>query len=110
MLAHGVAFETVPFAFVDSFEQSASITQGPMTTWYALLTGLARAVEARGLPHDAEMVRVLNDEIRSADDLELLIDQLPPELESADDADLGDAERMSADAVRAWIRDCKRRA
>ena len=31
-VAGGHAIERVPFAFVDSFEESASITQGPMTT------------------------------------------------------------------------------
>lgn len=107
VIAGGEAFETVPFAFIDSFEQSASITQGPMTTWFALLTGLARAVRARGLPHDEAMVRVLDDEIRGAEDLELLIDRLPPELANATDAELGSVERMPAEAVRAWIGQCR---
>jgi hypothetical protein len=40
-------------------------------------------------------------------DQERLMNRLPPELESASDADLGDAERLPADAVQAWIRDCK---
>jgi hypothetical protein len=107
ILAWDEPFETVPFAFIDSFEQSASITQGPMTTWYALLTGLARAVRTRGLPHDEAMARVLDQEIHGAADLERLIHHQPPELENATDADLGDAERMPAEAVRAWIRSRK---
>lgn len=107
VLAKDEVFETVPFAFIDSFEQSASITQGPMTTWFALLTGLARAVRARGLPHDEAMAAVLDEEIHGAEDLERLIHHLPPELESASDADLGAAGCMSAKAVQAWIRRCK---
>ena len=103
-LAWDEPFETVPFAFIDSFELSASIVQGPMTTWYALLTGLARAVRARGLAHDEAMAQVLDQEIHGAEDLEQLIHHLPPQLENAEDADLGDAERMPAEAVRAWIR------
>ena len=104
LIARNEPFETVPFAFIDSFEQSASITQGPMTTWFALLTGLAQAVVARGLPHDEAMVRVLREEIRCAEDLDRLIHHLPPELEGAADHELGSAERMPAEAVRAWIR------
>ena len=46
VLARDVPFETVPFAFVDSFEESGSIVQGPMTTWFALLKGLAHSVRA----------------------------------------------------------------
>ncbi len=103
-LAWDEPFETVPIAFIDSFEQSASVTQGPMTTWYALLTGLTRAVRARGLPHDEAMAQVLDQEIHGAEDLERLIHHQPPQLEDAEDADLGDAERMPAEAVRAWIR------
>lgn len=37
-------FEKVPFAFIDSFAESASITQGPMTTWEILLKGLVKQV------------------------------------------------------------------
>jgi len=107
VLAGDESFETVPFAFIDSFEQSASIAQGPMTTWFALLTGLAQAVRARGLPHDEAMARVLDEEIGGAPDLDLLIDRLPPELASAADAELGEPDRMTADAVRDWIRRCK---
>lgn len=103
-LAWDEPFEMVPFAFIDSFELSASIVQGPMTTWYALLTGLARAVRERGLPHDEAMAQVLDQEIHGAEDLEQLIHHQPPQLENAEDADLGDAERMPAEAVRAWIR------
>jgi hypothetical protein len=107
VIAQDEAFETVPFAFIDSFEQSASITQGPMTTWFALLSGLADAVTARGLPHDEAMLRVLRQEIESAEDLERLIHRLPPELADATDEQLGESERMPADVVEAWIRHCK---
>jgi hypothetical protein len=107
VIARDEPFEMVPFAFIDSFEESASITQGPMTTWLALLTGLTRAVRARELPHDEAMARVLDDEIHGSEDLDRLIHQLPPELESAADTQLGSEELMPADRVRAWIRQCK---
>lgn len=96
-------FEGVPFAFIDSFAESASIVQGPMTTWLVLLKGLLAAVRARGLPHDEAMARVLDEEIQGAADLELLIDTLPPELAAAADEDLGRPDLLPADAVRAWI-------
>jgi hypothetical protein len=110
VVAMGEPFACIPFAFVDSFEESASIAQGPMTTWLALLKGLVCSVRARGLPHDEEMARVLDDEIHGADDLEALLHRLPPELEQARDEDLGSPELMPADAVRTWIRKCKAEA
>ena len=39
----------VPFAFIDSAAESASIAQGPMTTWETLLFGLIRATRRHGL-------------------------------------------------------------
>lgn len=81
-----------------------------MTTWLALLKGLVSGVRARGLPHDEELALVLDDEIHGADDLEVLLHRLPPELEHARDEDLGSPELMPADAVRAWIRECKAEA
>ena len=104
VIAMGEPFATVPFAFIDSAAESASLTQGPMTTWETLLKGLVRATRARGVDHDREMARVVEEEIRSAADLELLIDHLPPELEAADDARLGDPAVMPPAAVQAWIR------
>ncbi|MEM7246711.1 MAG: glycosyltransferase [Acidobacteriota bacterium] len=106
-LAREERFEKVPFAFIDSFEESASITQGPMTTWIALLHGLAKQVRRHGLPHDEDMARLLVEELPAAADLDLLINHLPTELEDAGDADLGAPGVMSADALRAWVRERK---
>ncbi|MCP4418298.1 MAG: glycosyltransferase [Chloroflexi bacterium] len=97
----------VPFAFIDSAAESASITQGPMTTWETLLLGLRKAVAARGVPTNDEMVRVLDEEIHDYRDLELLINHLPPELENATDAQFGDPAVMSPAALQAWIRERK---
>ena len=98
----------VPFAFIDSFEESASITQGPMTTWETLLLGLLKAVRHRGLDHNEAMASVLEDEITSSEVLDLLIDKLPEELKDASDQQLGDPGIMSPDAVRRWIQEVKR--
>jgi hypothetical protein len=100
-------FAKVPFAFIDSAAESASITQGPMTTWETLLLGLRKAVAARGVPTNDEMVRVLDEEIHDYRDLELLINHLPPELENATDAQLGDPAIMSPAALQNWIREKK---
>jgi len=108
VLARNEAFEIVPFAFIDSFAESASISQGPMTTWETLLKGLVKQVRARGLPHDEAMARVLDEEIHTAADLDLLIHQLPPELEAAEGDALGAEGVMSPEAVGAWIRRQKR--
>jgi hypothetical protein len=101
-------FKQVPFAFIDSFAESASITQGPMTTWETLLMGLVMAVRRHQIPHNEEMARVLEAEIHSSADLDLLIHHLPPELIKADASALGDPALMSPEAVQAWIQ--KRKA
>ncbi len=97
-------FVTVPFAFIDSAAESASITQGPMTTWETLLQGLKAAVRKHGLPHVEEMGRVLDEEIESSADLDLLINHLPAQLTNATDDQLGDPAIMSPQEVQAWIR------
>ena len=103
-------FKQVPFAFIDSFAESASITQGPMTTWEALLMGLVKAVRRHKIPHNEEMARVLKEEIRSSADLDILIHHLPPELIEADASALGDPDLMSPEAVQAWIQKLKAEA
>lgn len=106
-IACAIAFEEdfakVPFAFIDSFAESASIVQGPMTTWETLLKGLIKAVHARKIPYNKEMAKVVNEQISSHHDLELLINDLPKELVNAEDKDLGDPELMSPKAMEAWI-------
>ena len=96
-------FAKVPFAFVDSFAESASIVQGPMTTWETLLKGLVRAVRARNIPHNEEIASIVMEQIDSHHDLELLINALPDELVEAEDKDLGNPEIMSPQAMEAWI-------
>lgn len=97
-------FAQVPFAFIDSAAESASITQGPMTTWETLLKGLVKAVRRHGVAHSEEMARVIDEEIESAADLDILINHLPPELETAVDKQLGDPAIMSPERMQAWIR------
>lgn len=97
----------VPFAFIDSFAESASITQGPMTTWEMLLKGLVKAVRRHGIPHSEEMARVLDEEIQSSADLDILINRLPPELVNVDGGALGDPALMSPKAVQEWIKQLK---
>lgn len=101
-------FAEVPFAFIDSAAESASITQGPMTTWEALIQGLKKSVRKHGLPHNEAMARVLDEEIHSSKDLDILIDHLPAELEQAADSDLGNPNIMSPEAVQAWIQQRKK--
>jgi glycosyltransferase involved in cell wall biosynthesis len=108
VIAMNKPFDKVPFAFIDSFEESASIAQGPMTTWETLLLGLVKSVRARDLPHNEEMAIVLEDEILSSKDLDLLINYLPSELENVLDTDLGNPTVMSPNDVRNWIRKRKK--
>ncbi len=103
-IASDEPFEMVPFAFIDSFAESASITQGPMTTWETLLKGLAKQVKKHGLPHNKDMVRVIDEEIHTHEDLDLLINHLPLALENINTSDLGDPAVMSPIDVQDWIR------
>ncbi|WP_215405622.1 glycosyltransferase [Vibrio gigantis] len=98
---------TVPFAFIDSAAESASVVQGPMTTWYVLLDGLVKAARARGGDYSEEMADVFTREINSHEDLELIINVLPPELAAAGDSDLGNPRVMSPQSVRHWITSAK---
>lgn len=106
-LAMDEPFAKVPFAFIDSFAESASIVQGPMTTWETLLKGLVTAVRQRGIPYNEEMARVLDEHISSSKDLDALINYLPEELERAEDKDLGNPDIMSPAAMAEWIAERK---
>jgi len=107
-LAMNEPFAKVPFAFIDSFAESASIVQGPMTTWETLLKGLVKAVHARGIPYNKEMARVIDEHIGSSRDLDALIGHLPEALEAVEDKDLGNPEVMSPAAMAEWIVERKR--
>jgi hypothetical protein len=100
-------FAKVPFAFIDSFAESASIVQGPMTTWETLLKGLVQAVRARKIPHNEEMAKIVMEQIGSHHDLDLLINDLPEELVDVEDKDLGNPEIMSPKKMEAWIKSQK---
>lgn len=102
-----IHIEQVPFAFIDSAAESASITQGPMTTWETLLFGLEKQVRKYGFAEGdaAAMGAVLREEIKDYRDLEKVIDHLPAELEHAGENDYGDPAVMSAEAMRLWLRE-----
>jgi hypothetical protein len=99
----GCDIRRVPFAFIDSFAESASIAQGPMTTWESLLVGLVTAVRARGADHDEAAAAVI-DEFARADTLDLVVANVPPELDGVDPGRLGDPDLMPPDQVATWIR------
>jgi hypothetical protein len=101
-LRGGHDITATPFAFVDSFAESASITQGPMTTWESLLVGLAASARARGVDHDEEMATVVDDYAR-AEILDLVVQQVPDQLDGVEPSSLGDPAVMSPADLRAWI-------
>lgn len=103
VIAMNEDFANVPFAFIDSFAESASIVQGPMTTWETLLKGLIKAVRARKIEHNEQMAEVVMQKIHSHEDLERLIHDLPEQLMAAEDKDLGNPELMSPEAMGEWI-------
>lgn len=98
----GLPIERVPFAFIDSFAESASIVQGPMSTWESLLTGLVAAVRGRQVEHDAEMAQVIDD-YATQEVLDEVVQRVPEALRGVDDADLGDPTLMAPAELRAWL-------
>ncbi|WP_237524087.1 glycosyltransferase [Shewanella sp. KX20019] len=102
-MQHQQSIATVPFAFIDSAAESASITQGPMSTWLTLLQGLVKALRARGADYNKEMAQLIDREIQTAEDLERIIDLLPDELMHAKDAELGDMQLMTPKALATWL-------
>ncbi len=101
-ISSGHSIESVSFAFIDSFEESASLTQGPMTTWESLLRGLVAAARARGVDHDPEMAQVVDD-LADAATLEKVVEQVPPQLAEIDPNRLGDRDAMTPADLRSWI-------
>ncbi len=98
--AHGI--ERVPFAFIDSFEESASLAQGPMSTWESLLRGLVAAARARGVDHDEDMAAVVDDHA-TVDELERVVQQVPPQLAGVPDDLLGQPSVMRPHELRSWL-------
>ncbi len=101
-IAGGHTIERVPFAFIDSFEESASLAQGPMTTWESLLRGLVDAARARDVDHEPEMAAVVDD-YAFADKLDRVVEAVPPELVGVEDSALGDPAVMSPHQLRLWL-------
>lgn len=101
-LSGGHSIDRVPFAFIDSFEESASLAQGPMTTWESLLRGLVDAARSRGVEHNEEMATVVDDHA-DASELDRVVMAVPPELEGVDDASLGDPSVMTPAQLRSWL-------
>ena len=108
-MQHKLKIETIPFAFVDSVTESASITQGPMTTWLTLLQGLVTALRAREIDYNEEMAQVIDTHVKTADDLDAIIDLLPDELLHAEDRELGNESLMSPQTLSTWLAKVKQR-
>ncbi len=104
-LGGGHEIATTPFAFVDSFAESASLTQGPMTTWESLLVGLTASARARGADHDEEMAALVDDRGDAAHLGLVIVREPPPALAAAAPSDLGDPRMMSVADLRAWMDD-----
>ena len=106
-MQHNLKIVTIPFAFVDSAAESASITQGPMSTWLTLLQGLVAALRARNIYYNTEMAQVIDEHVRTVADLEAIIDLLPDELLHAKDCELGNESLMTPQALSTWLAKAK---
>jgi hypothetical protein len=75
-----------------------------MTTWESLLVGLTASARARGVDHDEQMAAVVDD-YASADVLDVVVQQIPPQLEGVDPSELGDPAVLSPADLRVWLAD-----
>ncbi|MCP4226930.1 MAG: hypothetical protein GY773_26610 [Actinomycetia bacterium] len=73
-----------------------------MTTWESILRGLVAAARGRGVSHDQEMAKVIDDHANAAQ-LERVVQLIPPDLEGAPAARLGDPTLMSPQKLRSWL-------
>lgn len=94
----------VPFAFIDSFEESASQIQGPMNTWLNLLQGLVRQLEAHNIDHDKEFAQIVKKYMNTKKNLQKLVVVVPPELEGKKTTEVGDPSIMPPAKITAWIK------
>jgi hypothetical protein len=101
-IANDRSIESVPFAFIDSFAESASLAQGPMTTWESLLRGLVDAARARAVDHDEAMAAVIDD-YATARHLDVVVQNVPPQLSGVADGDLGRHQVMTPEELRSWL-------
>lgn len=102
-LGGGHDIATTSFAFVDSFAESASLTQGPMTTWESLLVGLTASARGRDADHDRDMAALVDDHGHVADLERIIVEEPPAALSAADPGDLGRPEILSVADLRHWI-------
>ncbi|MCP4265989.1 MAG: glycosyltransferase, partial [Candidatus Brocadiaceae bacterium] len=55
------------------------------------------------------MARIIDEEIQSSADLDLLINHLPPQLKDIPDRELGNPEIMNPEEILSWIQERKTR-
>ena len=68
----------------------------------SLLSGLVAAARARGVDHDEEMAKVVDD-FADVATLEHVVQRVPPELEGVSDSQLGDPTLMTPTRLREWL-------
>jgi len=108
-IANDMPLNTTPFAFIDSAAESASITQGPMSTWECLLKGLVKQVLKHGVPTNEAMCGVINQQLETVSDFEAIIETLPPTLNGVPETEIGNPALMSPEEISEWIQRCKKR-
>ncbi len=102
--AYKIAF--VPFAFVDSFDESATKAQGAGTTWYSLLQGLAKQVKYHDVPHDVALADFVLTDIEAHHLIDAIIAQEPPQNPSPQNP--LEAPASASEKMIAWVCDLKK--
>jgi len=101
-LKHDHKIASVPFAFVDSFAESATKAQGAGTTWYSLLNGLAQQAQHHDVDRDKTLTEFVLTEIPDYHTIDAIIAATP-----SDDLPLADPQQASESdtkAVMDWVR------
>lgn len=93
---------SVPFAFIDSFDESATKAQGAGTTWYSLLEGLAQQVKYHDIPHDEVLADFVLTEIKDYQLIDTIIEN--DLLEAPSSQNPLEAPASMSDEMVAWVR------
>ena len=96
-------FESIPFAFIDSAADSSFLSDR-LENMTAMLRGIMHQVKYHGIPHNEEMARVIDEELRNPADVSIIMNALPPKLRDGKEQDLGNPTLMSPAEIRTWIR------
>ncbi|MEF2074732.1 hypothetical protein [Consotaella aegiceratis] len=98
----GIAPLSVPYLFLDSYDDSAWHTFGSAAVWLQILHGYIASLRLHRIPHRNDVASEI-DKISTVEQLEYLMSlPAPPQLVDADAA-LGSDQQMSLQEIQQWF-------